>query len=224
MNKSVVIFSITVAAIILTFLLFSILAILFQHWGDTTSVKDSLSIISGIFGGVTTLGAAIVAAYLFNDWKVQHNKQVQNTLSLQVFEEFIMFEKNIREFALYISHLESLRHSYDSNELTWEIIHKDGHLVYIQNINLKKEEMDLNFHTLMDKLRSYFIYNNETNQIIESNRIIYSKFYDINKSVVQVSTLLDHLIDYNSKYIGYLDLKNIIDSSIIKKIIISLNA
>ncbi|MDC5672188.1 hypothetical protein OFN19_18335, partial [Acinetobacter baumannii] len=62
MNKNVVVFSITVVCIITFFLIFSIFWILLFSWGDVNSAKDSLSIISGIFGGVTTLSAAVIAA------------------------------------------------------------------------------------------------------------------------------------------------------------------
>lgn len=86
MNKTVVIFSLCVAAIIFSFLLFSILAVLFFYWGDTSSVKDALSTVSGIFGGITTIGAAIVGAYLFNDWKEQHNKTVDKEIIFGVIE------------------------------------------------------------------------------------------------------------------------------------------
>ncbi|MFI8035745.1 hypothetical protein ACH8I4_17985, partial [Acinetobacter sp. ABJ_C3_5] len=69
MNKNVVVFSMAVAAIILVVFAFIIMAILYFYWGNINAVKDSLSTASGFFGGITTLGAAIVAAYLFNDWR-----------------------------------------------------------------------------------------------------------------------------------------------------------
>ncbi|GAA5631052.1 hypothetical protein Acal02_01671 [Acinetobacter calcoaceticus] len=98
MNKSVIVFSITVTAIIFAFFLFSVMAILYFYWGDTSAVKDSLSTISGIFGGITTIGAAVVAAYLFNDWKIvakfERNKEIINEFWLQyikVKSELVLF-------------------------------------------------------------------------------------------------------------------------------------
>lgn len=77
MNKNVVAFSISVSIILLAILIWSVLGILFKYWGDVTATKDSLSTISGIFGGLTTLGAAIVAAHLYTDWKEQLTSTVQ---------------------------------------------------------------------------------------------------------------------------------------------------
>lgn len=71
MKNSAVVFSIFVAVIIALFLVFSIFGILYFYWGDATAVKDSLATIAGFFGGFATLGAAVIAAYLFNDWKEQ---------------------------------------------------------------------------------------------------------------------------------------------------------
>ncbi|KYQ82944.1 hypothetical protein AWW72_16300 [Acinetobacter sp. NRRL B-65365] len=86
MNKNVVVFSMAVAAIIFTFLIFSILAILFAYWGNSEAVKDSLSTISGIFGGITTIGAAIIAAYLFNDWRIQERTTFIRSIAYEIFE------------------------------------------------------------------------------------------------------------------------------------------
>lgn len=197
---------------------------LFSYNDVEQSLKESWAITFSALSALTTIGAAVIAAYLFNDWKEQHNKQVQNNLSLQVFDAFSVFERNLREYSLYVSHLEGLRSSYDSFELTWEIIHKEGHIVYIQNITSKKDEMDLNFYAFMDKLRSYYIFSNNLEQYHESHLRYFDKFFEINKGILPVITLIDHLVDYDGKYIGYTDLKNMIDSSEIQKIIINLNA
>lgn len=187
-------------------------------------LKESWSIAFNSLSALATIGAAIVAARLFNDWKEQHNKQVQNNLSLQVFEAFSIFERNLREFSLYISHFEALRSSYENYELTWDIINKDGHIVYLQNINSKKDEMDLNFYSFLDKLRSYYIFCNNLKQFNVSHRRYFDEFIKINKVTLPIITPIDHLVDYDNKYIGYTDLKNIINSLEIQKIIINLNA
>ena len=86
MNKNVVVFSMAVAAIIFTFFIFSIFAILFAYWGNSEAVKDSLSTISGIFGGITTIGAAIIAAYLFNDWRIQERTIFIRSIAYETVE------------------------------------------------------------------------------------------------------------------------------------------
>lgn len=67
---------------IITILSFFIVWIGFPVEDPKDSFKDSLEFSSSIFGGLTTFGAAIIAAHLFNDWKVQHNKQVINNFGL----------------------------------------------------------------------------------------------------------------------------------------------
>lgn len=80
MNKSVLTISITIIGIIVFFILFSILGILYFYWGDQNAVQDSLSTTGSIFGAVATLGAAGVAAYLFNDWRDEKNYELENSL------------------------------------------------------------------------------------------------------------------------------------------------
>lgn len=73
-----IIFSIAVAVIISIFLIISIFCILYFYWGNSSAVKDSISTVGSIFGGFATLGAAIIAAYLFTDWKVIENHKAKN--------------------------------------------------------------------------------------------------------------------------------------------------
>ncbi|MGN5723711.1 hypothetical protein ACNQO9_00505 [Acinetobacter calcoaceticus] len=76
MNKSALAISIMIIGLILLFLLFSIFGILYFYWGSVQAVQDSLSTAGSIFSAIATLGAASVAAYLFNDWKEQHNRTI----------------------------------------------------------------------------------------------------------------------------------------------------
>ena len=45
--------------------------ILFEFKGSSTSLKDTWSIVSSLFGGIATLAAAYIASLLFNDWRAQ---------------------------------------------------------------------------------------------------------------------------------------------------------
>ncbi|MCH7394164.1 hypothetical protein MMP66_07705 [Acinetobacter dispersus] len=224
MKKDELAHSISIIGVISFSLIFCVFLILYIYWGDENSVQNSISTTGSLFGALATLGAAIVAILLFNDWKEQHNKQVQNNLALQVFDAFSVFERNIREFSLNVSHLESLRSSYDGFELTWDLIQRDGHLIYIQNIQSKKDEMDLNFYTLMDKLKSYYIINDNFEQYTKSYSKYFDYFVNINRNMLPINSLTDQIAEYDSNIIGYNDLKTTIDTSEIQKIISSLNA
>ncbi|MGA6135867.1 hypothetical protein ACPER7_06115 [Acinetobacter dispersus] len=94
MKKSVVVFSIVVIAIISLFLLFCILGIILYYWGESSAAKDALSIVSGLFGGITTLGAAIIAAYLFNDWKEQQRHQNSLDFAKVALDSYKAFDRS----------------------------------------------------------------------------------------------------------------------------------
>lgn len=77
-------FSVGVVIALTTFFLFAIGVILYFYWGDPSAVKDALSTTASFFGGFATLGAAVIAAYLFNDWRDQHNKAIVAEVAKQV--------------------------------------------------------------------------------------------------------------------------------------------
>jgi hypothetical protein len=80
MNKNTFSISILIIGLILAFLLFSIFGILYFYWGDFKAVQDSLSTTGSLFGVIGTLGAAAVAAYLFNDWRDEKNYDLENSI------------------------------------------------------------------------------------------------------------------------------------------------
>lgn len=84
MNKNVVVYSISVSVILLAILIWSFFGILFKYWGDVTAIKDSLSTISGVFGGLTTLEAAVIAAHLFNDWRELERSTFARSVAYEV--------------------------------------------------------------------------------------------------------------------------------------------
>lgn len=67
----------------------------FQYSGSNLAGKDGLSTLGGYFGGITTLGATVVAGYLFNDWKEQHNKEIEIQFISKVMESFNLFDLKI---------------------------------------------------------------------------------------------------------------------------------
>ena len=95
MNKGATIFSILVATIISIILAFSIFGILYFHWGDTEAVKNSLSTVSGFFGGFATLGAAIIATYLVADWKSQIKYNARLEQIINIIDELSKLSKKI---------------------------------------------------------------------------------------------------------------------------------
>lgn len=70
MNKLTPIkFSFAVSFIISLAFLFVTFWIFFEYSGSSSAAKDALSSAGGYFGALATLGAALIAAYLYTDWK-----------------------------------------------------------------------------------------------------------------------------------------------------------
>ncbi|WP_213031208.1 hypothetical protein, partial [Acinetobacter pittii] len=189
MNKSAFAISIMFIGFITLLLIFSMFGILYFYWGNTKAIQDSLSTTGSIFGAIATLGAAAIAAYLFNDWKEQHNKQVTNTLALQAYQEFSIFEKNTLELATYISDLEVLIHSYEC-ELDYNALSRSGDLIYIQNIINKKSEMNIIFLSFLSKLRAYINIRDRYISFDERQSFYHSKFLSINKNELVSNSLI----------------------------------
>lgn len=96
-NNSVIIFSLTVTAIIAIFLFITVFAILYFYWGDETAIKDALSTTGAFFGGFATLGAAVIASNLFNDWKAQHDKNIESDSALEIMKIIIKCKIEMRK-------------------------------------------------------------------------------------------------------------------------------
>lgn len=87
-DSVVVLMSTALGIFIITVLSFFIVWIGFPADTPQNSFKDALGFAGGLFGGLATFGAAIIAAHLFNDWKIVHStesdtqdaKNLQNTI------------------------------------------------------------------------------------------------------------------------------------------------
>lgn len=88
---------------IITILSFFIVWIGFPADTPKESFKDALGFSGGLFGGLTTFGAAIIAAYLFNDWRDQHNKTILANEAKEIFK------KLSNSFLLLATYLQSVR-------------------------------------------------------------------------------------------------------------------
>lgn len=169
------------------------------------SSADDISAFGSILGACGAFFAAFVATYLFNDWKEQHNKQVTNTLALQAYDVFSAFEKNIHEFANFLSDMEGLINSYEY-ELKYDSLQRDGHLIYVQNLVNKKAEMDINFLSLLSKLKAYSLVKDNYINFGERTSLYHDKFVSINAYELEVYSLRDNVNEWESNLVGYRDL------------------
>ncbi|MDC5602461.1 hypothetical protein OFM92_05870 [Acinetobacter baumannii] len=225
MNKNVVVYSISVSVILLTILIWSIFGILFKYWGDITPIKDSLSTISGIFGGLTTLGAAIIAAHLFNDWRDQHNKSVSNEYAKKVLESYDRLSISILDFKLKHTDLEANIFPFlVSTQLLDNV--EDEYLPKIEGIKRTANTIKTNFEFFIRNLKHYHLLIEDTKASIIKIKILedsFEKITDINNSVLIPTNEFEKFTYLcGNAYEEYFRLQNLIDNNEINKILKSL--
>lgn len=71
-------FSVILSMFVVLFFLLITFWIFNEFSSGDKSAEDLLATTGSYFGGVTTLAAAIIAAYLFNDWRVEKNFDLEN--------------------------------------------------------------------------------------------------------------------------------------------------
>lgn len=69
--------------------------IFYKYSGNYSAAKDAFSTTGSYFGAITTLVASIIAAYIFNGWKAQHNKEIEIQFILKVIQVHQDFDLKI---------------------------------------------------------------------------------------------------------------------------------
>lgn len=72
----------------LTIIFFVIVFIWFGCSGIEGQLKETFTLTIGFFTGLATLGAAYVAANLFNDWRVIHNNTSLKELAVETYKTY----------------------------------------------------------------------------------------------------------------------------------------
>ena len=71
---------------------------LFSYNNIDEPLKDAWSISATVFAALTALGATIIAAYLFNDWRHQHNKTVEKEMAWIAIQKFDIADLHLSQF------------------------------------------------------------------------------------------------------------------------------
>lgn len=165
-----------VSTIILTTVFSSIYLFGFIFWlyvnaNDKTLelLKESLSTTSSFFGGITTLVAAYIAANLFNDWKIQHNKTVEKEIAWDVIQKFDIADTHLAQFrdSFYLFKFKFIA-LYEMPDDEVKNLNSD-----LQKILLELKGVILKFASYLESLRKYSIvaentyYDDRKNQILE---------------------------------------------------------
>ncbi|AKQ30323.1 hypothetical protein [Acinetobacter baumannii] len=144
---------------------FALTWVIFNFNDSSSALKDTWSIVGSIFGGITTLAAAYIAYYLYDDWRKPHNINIETDYKkeiLKVIRKIIPMENKyhslISNYHLYPDNPErNLPIQINTNELQ-EFIHNVNELI-----------------GLLDEL--YYITKDENINNIKSHYLKYAQLY-----------------------------------------------
>lgn len=183
MNKKVLATNIMFIGIIVLLLIFSIFAILYFYWGDLKAIQDSLSTTGSIFGAISTLGAAAVAAYLFNDWKEQQRHQNLLHFGLEVYSNFKLFDDLFKKtneelIALNLGLKEALKNRDNALIITF---------VDDSNITSKNErELNRLFSNFHDSVVNYCIVAKQEKILVSELETLTDDFMRFNEFLMAI--------------------------------------
>lgn len=187
--------------------------IFYKYSWNVEAAKDALGTTGSYFGAATTLGAAIIAAYLFNDWKDQHNKTVEKEIVWDVVHKFDIADIHLGKFQdafQNFKHKCQYRHEMPSEEF--------GNLsIELLGILNSLNGASLNFTVFLESVRKYSIVAEKTyfddisNDIREINLIIFNTqnhkaHFPNSMNAVEntIKTLGKHVKNIEEKYIDNL--------------------
>ena len=184
---------------------------------------DSISALGSLLSAAATFFATYIATRLFNDWKIQHNKQVINNFGLQVYEQFSNFENDLSIYYQCLEQLEDLIDSYD-----WEVnsvmLHTDNNLHYISNITNKMRELKISFNMLYSKFQAYSIVSGTLDEDCIRYNGYLDAFKDNNLFDDEIFIVRENLNTWYENYNETLALTNQVRDSEIEKLLVNLKA
>ncbi|ENV46064.1 hypothetical protein P255_01410 [Acinetobacter brisouii CIP 110357] len=86
----------------LTIIFFIVVFIWYGCSNTKDQLKETLTLTIGFFGGLATLGAAYIAAAMYNDWRNQHNAQIKYNYLKDTLE---ITRDNLILFAPILNHI-----------------------------------------------------------------------------------------------------------------------
>lgn len=130
-KNSDILISTIVTIFLISIIIFFIVWINLSSSNPYDSLKDALNFTASIFSGLTTLGASIVATYLFNDWRVER--------------KYLNLKDNVDEIKIIIEKLNSDLDLFKKdffNDI--ETFNYNFYKLYelIQTINIKNTKID----------------------------------------------------------------------------------
>lgn len=192
----VVLLSTAVGIGIATIIIFFVVWIGFPADNPRESFKDALGFAGGIFGGLATFGAAIVAAHLFNDWREEADFHARKDFAAPVLGllasikyELVWFQEILinLEFIDNYAFLNTEYKEYICFNPKKDIFKLSPNIKYLNKYKSKTDDVDLSkeyaslerhiaqirvdLNILLDSYQSYY------NKVIEEGGLSKSNIY-----------------------------------------------
>ena len=188
----------TISYLIVIF--FFVTFILFLHNDVKDAFKEAWSVSVSFLSVLASLGAAVIAAYLFTDWRIVQRAQSKSEISKKVISSLIKLKSDADKYHFNVQfHAKAYEYQHDKD------ISKDYKLRCLneaKNSQKEKDEYDSNLETnLINFFELLDLYESIFNEILleEADREIKFKvyFFSINGLLSQV---INGQNDKNIKY------------------------
>lgn len=222
MNIQKRISNIIAIAFISTLFIFAFTWIIFDFQNSANALKNTWSIVSSLFGGITTLIAAYIASLYFNDWKEQHNKEIRNKFALQIYDCYVSLTNSILDFGLQIEGIQPPKKTYIPFLATKN---SRNLLNEFEKLNQHYDKVNIQISYLLDRLREFGIITKQEFEIqthIQEYLNIYETLIETNMS--EATTIEEIILIYNKIYEDYGNLRNKIYTLTVEQILKELQA
>ncbi|MCL6243918.1 hypothetical protein M5F04_04930 [Acinetobacter sp. ANC 7200] len=106
--------------------------------GENNAVSKGISMFGDYFGGFATIVAACIAAQLFNDWRIQHNKQI---LATEAKETFNLFHKQRDYLNNQICMCKNIISGKEIKKISWAAVANQYEEEFLPLYNKDKDAM-----------------------------------------------------------------------------------
>lgn len=209
MKFKILIFQLCVIVLLIAILFFSMTWIIIYWQNPQNSFKEAMSLTLSFLGPLSTIFAAIVATFLFNDWKEQHN------MTIIAHEAKLAFKL----LSIERGALNDLKRLIDNNKNNSSTIFFKVNDVSIEN---KFEQLLESFKESRQKLFE-FILLIEGQSLFDKILEYRNKISDLNRKIIiwqKEKKSYDEIFDQYSTSIDHIDDLNFIILNEIKKLIL----
>ncbi|WP_413328504.1 hypothetical protein [Acinetobacter baumannii] len=185
---------------------------------------EFISAFGSILGACAAFFAAFVAAYLFNDWKELHNKQVQNDFALKTYNQFKKFELALFKANDTFSSLSNIIDWHNEIELSLEDPEVKEKLNEMNLMFSQVHEAEYEFKNFMSQLVDYCVVTNQGDEFLIIQKDLYRQFFKFynNEDELSYSSYNQFWQNYSYLFEEYLSLRTNTYEKVIKDILYKL--